>query len=237
MTPPAKAVAVETTSRRGAVALVDEAGRVVAESSFAAGLNHTAGFLPMVADLLEEHAWRPADVGAVYVSIGPGGFTGTRVGVTFAKTFALATGARVVAVPTSRAVVENLPAEATRAAVVVDARRGKIWAERFERGGDGWRSLAAGGLTTMAELAASLPAGSWLVGEGVAYHQAALDGFRLHVADDPTPRVSAVAAVGAAMAREGRYADPFALAPAYVRRPEAEEKRLGLENNINPKSM
>ena len=195
-----KALAIETTSRRGAAALAED-GRVVIESNFTAGLNHTSGLLPLVADLVRRGGWTPGEIEELYVSVGPGGFTGTRVGVTFAKTFAFATGARVVAVPTPRVLVENLPSEAMTAAVVVDARRGKIWAERFARGGDdgrSWASIGRGALTTAAELAASLPRPAWLVGEGVAYHR---DGFGggtqpLAVCDDNLPRVGVVAAVG-----------------------------------------
>ena len=227
-----KALAIETTSRRAAVALVQD-GRVVDEAAFAAGLNHTSGFVPMVAALLRRGGWTPGDVGHVYVSVGPGGFTGTRVGVTFAKTFAFATGAKIVAVPTPDVIVHNLPPEATVGAVVIDARRGKIWGQRFERTGGKsypWSATDAGGLTTIRDLAAELPRPAWLVGEGVAYHRDALDpaDARLEVSDDATPRVRVVAGLGAAMASRGDFADPFALVPAYVRRPEAEEKRLGM---------
>ena len=225
-----RALALETTSRRAAVALV-EGVRVVAEDAFAAGLNHTAGLLPMVEALVRRQGWTPRDLDHVYVSVGPGGFTGTRVGVTLAKTFAFATGAKLVAVPTPRVIVENLTAEARTAAVVVDARRGKIWTQRFERG-DGkpgrWLPLDAGGLTTMADLAALLPRPAWLVGEGVAYHNEPLASAEpgLRVWPDAAPDVAVVATLGTAAADLGRFADPFALTPVYVRRPEAEEKRL-----------
>ena len=224
-----RALAIETTSRRAGAALCQD-GRVVAETVFAAGLNPTAGLLPLVADLTRRHGWRPRDIEHLYLSVGPGGFTGTRVGVTFAKTFAFATGAKIVAVPTPRVLVENLPARATAAAVVVDARRGKIWSQRFARDeSDRWQSTGAGKLTAMADLAASLPRPAWLVGEGVAYHRDALDGS-LEVCDANIPLVAVVAEVGERLAAAGHFADPFALVPAYVRRPEAEEKRLGLSS-------
>ena len=224
-----KALAVETTSRRAAVALAVD-GRVVDEAAFTAGLNHTADLLPLIADLFRRNGWAPGDVGRVDVSVGPGGFTGTRVGVTFAKTFAFATNAKLVAVPTPLVIVENLPPNATDAAVVVDARRGKVWAQRFARTDAAtWKSTGPGGLTTPADLAAALPRPAWLVGEGVAYHRDALrsGGGDLHFCGDAVPRVRVVAAVGEASARAGDFADPFALGPTYVRRPEAEEKRLG----------
>ena len=226
-----RAIAIETTSRRGAAALIED-GRVVDSGSFA-GSPHTVALLPLVDGLVRDQGWTPRDLEHVYVSVGPGGFTGTRVGVTFAKSFAFATGAKVVAVPTPRVIVENLPIEARVAAVVVDARRGKIWGQRFDRrdGETGlWSPIESGGLTTMADLAASLPRPAWLIGEGITYHRDAIDPSdeHLQVFDDPTPQPRVVASLGSAMASRGEFADPFALVPAYVRRPEAEEKRLGL---------
>ena len=223
-----RALVIETTSRRGAAALVEH-GRVADEAAFTAGLNHTAGLLPLVTDLCRRHGWPPREIAHVYVSVGPGGFTGTRVGVTLAKTFAFATGAKVVAVPTPRVLVENLPPEATAAAVVVDARRGLIWAERFEKDAAGaWRSLAPGTLTTPAALVQALPRPVWLVGEGVAYHRHHLAPAdpAVRLADDDLPRVAVVARLGATLAERGVFADAYALTPVYVRRPEAEEKRL-----------
>lgn len=224
------AIAIETTSRQGEAALV-EAGRVVAQGTFAAGVRHAAGLLPLIDGLCRGRGWSPRKIDEIYVSIGPGGFTGTRIGVTFAKTFAFATGARIVPVPTSRVLVENAPAEARHALIVVDARRGKVWTERFTRTDGPWQTAGEGQLTTLAEALARAPRPVWLVGEGTAYHADAIDprDALIHVCSDAQPKASVVATLGWAMARGEQFADPFALVPTYVRRPEAEEKRLGIE--------
>lgn len=231
MTPaPIRAIALETTSRRGEVALVEQ-GRVVAQDAFEAGLGHTAHLLPLVDRLCRSLDWRPGDIEEIYVSIGPGGFTGTRIGVTFAKTFAFATAARLVAVPTPRVLVENAPAEASHALVVVDARRGKAWVEPFIRVAGLWQSAGSPQVTTLTEALTAAPRPVWLVGEGVSYHAAEIDpaDTEARICPDTQPRAAVVASVGWEMARQGGFVDPFSLVPVYVRRPEAEEKRLGLE--------
>src|SRR5689334_12051893 len=101
-----RALALETSGRTGSVALV-EVGNVVAEDQFPHGLRHAAGLVPMIDRLCRERGWAPGDVDEVYVSAGPGSFTGLRVGITVAKTLALATGARVVAVPTADVLARN----------------------------------------------------------------------------------------------------------------------------------
>ncbi len=227
--PHIRALAIETTSRRGEVALVEQ-GAVIAEAAFEAGLKHTAHLVPLVDGLMREAGWAPYEAREVYVSVGPGGFTGTRVGVTFAKSFAFAAGAKVVAVPTPRVVVEDAPPEARHALVVVDARRGKVWAEPFARSGHEWKPAGEPRLTTLSEALAEAPRPIWLLGEGVAYHAGAIDPSdrQVHTAPEAAPRARHVATLGWRMARQGRFTDPFALTPRYVRRPEAEEKRLGI---------
>ena len=209
-----KAIAVETTTRLGQAALV-EGGEVVAVAEFPAGLRHAASLVAEVNRLLKDAGWPPGEVEAVYISAGPGSFTGTRIGVTFAKAFAFAAGAKVVAVPTAAVIAANVGGEAT---VVLDARRGSVW----------WaadRGRAAGVVSTPAELLERLPRPAVLVGEGVAHHREALVAEGVTLADEAVavPRVATVARLGATMGE----ADARALVPIYVRRPEAEEKRLG----------
>lgn len=211
--------------------MVDGA-QVVAVRAFEAGIRHTAGLLPLVRDLCDVRAWKASAIEAVYVSTGPGGFTGTRIGVTFAKTLAFATGAKIVAVPTPLVLLANLPPEANQALVVVDARRGKVWSQQFLRDDpDGeWRRGDDGVLSGLAERIASLPRPIWLIGEGVAYHAADVpaDDAGVRVIEDCVPRAAEVARIGARMARAGQFTPAGGLSPVYVRRPEAEENRLGL---------
>jgi tRNA threonylcarbamoyl adenosine modification protein YeaZ len=69
----------------------------------------------------------------VAVSIGPGSFTGIRIAVTLAKIMAWETSAKVVAVPSFRALAANAPADRPRVVTVFDAKRGGVFASIFER--------------------------------------------------------------------------------------------------------
>jgi tRNA threonylcarbamoyl adenosine modification protein YeaZ len=129
-----RALALETSGRIGSVAAVAD-GMVVAEERFAHGLQHAAQIVPILDRLTKAQGWSPRDVQELYVSAGPGSFTGLRIAVTLAKTMSLATGVKLVAVPTVRVLVENAPPDATHAIIVLDAKRDQIFTARFERVG------------------------------------------------------------------------------------------------------
>jgi len=185
----------------------------------------------MIDRLCRAQGWSPADMREVYVSAGPGSFTGLRIGVTVAKTLALATGAAVVAVPSVEVLARNAPAEARNVVVVLDAKRGQIFTARLTRESESssWATAEPAHLDTLAAMLARSPRPVHLMGEGIPYHKDALP------ADDPDVVVitapdlwqadaAVVASLGYAMARAGRLTDPDRLTPIYVRRPEAEEK-------------
>lgn len=223
----ARALAIETSSRIGSVAAV-EGDTVLAEEQFAHGLQHAAMILPMIDRLCRAQGWSPRGVQELYVSAGPGSFTGLRIGVTLAKTMALATGVKLVAVPTVRVLVENAPAEARHAIIVLDAKRDQIFTARFERVEDQWIEREPAQLASLRDMLSRAPRPVHLLGEGIPYHQ------KFVPTDDPglivtqpecwRPQAAVVARLGRGMALAGRFTDPDRFIPIYLRKPEAEEK-------------
>jgi tRNA threonylcarbamoyladenosine biosynthesis protein TsaB len=221
------ALAIETSGRIGSVAAVED-GVVLAERDFPHGLQNAALILPLIDDLCRERGWKPADVRELYVSAGPGSFTGLRIGVTLAKTLGFATGAKVVAVPTVRVLARNAPAEARHLVIVLDAKRDQIFTARFERRADDWTEAEPAHLGDLPSMLARSPRPVHLLGEGIPYHQ------KFIPADDPGVVVTApelwrahahhVATLGHEAARRGEFTDPFRFTPIYIRLPEAEEK-------------
>lgn len=222
-----RALAIETSGRVGSVALVQD-GAVVAADQFPHGLKHAAEMIPRIDRLCQSLSWKRRDVQEVYVSAGPGSFTGLRIGITLAKTLALATGARLVAVPTVRVLVRNAPPEATNVVIVLDAKRDQIFSARFARTNGTWVEEEPARLTDLAAALRTSPRPVWLIGDGLPYHQKWVpqDDPEVRVTDPQSwqARATAVAEEGAQMARAGTFADPDRLIPIYIRRPEAEEK-------------
>ena len=233
MTDLGRGLAIETSGREGSVALVD-GETILAEATFAHGLKHAAGIVPMIDRLLTEQRWRPADLRQIFVSTGPGSFTGLRIGITVAKTLAMTTGARLVAVPTLAVLAENAPAEATHLIVVLDAKRDQIFTARFARTlGKAWSVEESARLDTLTAMLSRSPRPHCppypvhLLGEGIPYHRAFIPAdSAVIVTAEPTwtAHAAVVARLGRGLACEGVFADPLTLTPLYVRRPEAEEK-------------
>jgi tRNA threonylcarbamoyladenosine biosynthesis protein TsaB len=224
MTPTIRALALETSGRIGSVALARDS-QVLAEEQFPHGLQHAAKILTIIDSLCRAQGWRPRDVSEVYVSVGPGSFTGLRVGVTVAKTLAMVTGVNVVAVPTVRVLAENAPLEAKHVMIVLDAKRGQIFTARFERAEQSWIEREPAHLDTLAAMIARAPRPVHLLGEGMPYHPIGTEeGIILTAAPAWQARAAAVAKLGWELARRGQFADPLKLIPLYVRLPEAEEK-------------
>lgn len=227
MAPMPRAVALETSGRTGSVALAEN-GSVLAEEQFSHGLKHAAGIVPIIDRLCRARAWKPGELDEVYVSVGPGSFTGLRVGVTVAKTLALATGAKVVAVPTVEVLARNAPPGWRHAVIVLDAKRDQVFTASFDNQDGTPTTREAAHLGDLRSILSRTPRPVHLIGEGIPYHQQFIP------IDDPgvivTPgglwqaRAAAVVEVGHQLARHGRFIEPDALTPLYIRRPEAEEK-------------
>lgn len=226
-----RAIAIETSGRVGSIALVD-GDSISPDEQFQHGLKHAAEILPTIDRLCRARGWRPNQIDELYISAGPGSFTGLRIAVTLAKTLAMATGAKIVAVPTVRVLVENAPAEARHVVIVLDAKRDQIFTSRFERQDGAWKETESAHLGSLATMIARSPRPLHLVGEGVPYHAKFIpvDGSIVVTPEESwRARAGVVAKLGRAMAEQGDFVDPLKFTPIYIRKPEAEEKREAQE--------
>lgn len=222
----ARALAIETSGRSGSVAIVEN-GRVVAEDHFPHGLQNAAQMIPRIDRLCRDRGWAPTDFTEIYVSVGPGSFTGLRIGVTLAKTLAFVTGAKLVAVPSVRVLARNAPPEADNLLIVLDAKRDQVFTARFVREARGWAEREPAHLDNLAAMLERSGRRVWLLGEGIPDHQkfipAGDNGVIVTPVEAWQPRAAAVAEEGRVMAAAGEFTDPDHLNPLYIRVPEAQE--------------
>jgi tRNA threonylcarbamoyladenosine biosynthesis protein TsaB len=164
----------------------------------------------------------------VYVSVGPGSFTGLRVGITTARTLAQALPrVRCVAVPTAWAIAEQTISHKLQwenLGVIMDARRGEFHASLFARGPDGAVEILPGGSTTAAEFLSAAPRPLVLVGEGLPY--ADISAPQVTIVEPAAthlhlPTAEGVWRLGRKLATAGRFTDYNRLLPIYARKPEA----------------
>ncbi len=220
-------VAIETSGRLGSVAL-GLAGEPVDVVAFSTEANHAVELLPTIERLTARQGWAADSVDQFYVSAGPGSFTGLRIGITVARTLAMAVGAKVVAVPTADVLAYNaldLPDPPEHLAVVLDAKRKQVYTAVFRLDGGWYRKVVDACVMVPADLLARTARPLALLGEGVAYHRSALTGSEVSVLDEELnrPRAEVVLELGWELAGSGHFADPRSLVPIYLRRPEAED--------------
>jgi len=218
---PRRLLAIETSGRFGSVAAIEanEANEPVLLTSRSLGEDQRSArsLAPAIAELLVSTGWERASIGCVGVAVGPGSFTGLRVGVTTAKAMAFAWDAALVGIDTLAALAHAAHPEA-RGWAVLDAQRGELYAAPFDH-----RSAGATRRVPLAELAAALRPGDTLIGpvaSMVEQQATRSDGAFL----DVEPAASDVAKLAWRRWLAGEIDDPLTLVPAYHRTSAAEEK-------------
>jgi len=216
-------LAVETSGLSGSLALY-ESGRLVAERLLESeGRRHAQTLVSESGQLLSSQGLTPGDLSAVAVSVGPGSFTGLRVGLVFAKTLAWLRGIPLLSVNTLQAMAQQCAEGHAEVLSISDAQRGEVFSVLCRRD--------AAGLMRMVEEVrvqspgALSPAGV-VAGSVVEQHRAVLEGqFSGRCLLPVWPRAATVAILGADQLMRGESANVEQLEPLYVRPSYAEEKR------------
>ena len=130
-----RTIALESSHSSGSIALF-EAERLLAELDLGAkeqggGQRTAQSLVPALQSMLRHAGWKPRDVELIAITDGPGSFTGLRAGVTTAKVFAYATGAKVVAANTLEVVAAQANVISARLWVVMDAQRQQVFVAQF----------------------------------------------------------------------------------------------------------
>ncbi len=185
----------------------------------------------MIDELLAGAGVRLAELGAYAVSIGPGSFTGLRIGLATVKGLAFPDALPVAAVSTLAALCASAGGAGPTAALL-DARRGALYAACVSRPGLTRADLLPDCVAAPADLAARLPQGARVVvGEGAREGASVLARRRPDLAllelPDGGASARSVALLGTALLAAGEGRDAAELAPAYLRRAEAEARRTG----------
>lgn len=166
-----RVLGIETSTSQAGVALLD-GGKLVLERASARPKQSAERLLPMIAEVLAEAGWQASSLDRLGVSIGPGSFTGLRVGIACAQGLSLGLEVPLVGVTSLRAMARVVP-ESIRGLRVplLDARRGEVFAAAYEAGPRAAEHLAP--LAILADaarhrLSTDLPAPLVWLGSGLA---------------------------------------------------------------------
>lgn len=230
---------IDTTTLVGSVGIIDETG-LLGESILNIKRTHSERLMPTLSRLLEDVGIVLEDVDLISVSLGPGSFTGVRIGVTTAKTLAQALNKPLVGVYSLDVLAENLANVQGLVCPILDARKQEVYTAIYQADGTGKlsRLLDYSALGTK-ELLDKIPTNQervYFLGDGVKVYgqllKESLSGrYRTVPHNLLVPRGSTVARLGLDKWQAGLTKTNFlAIEPFYLRKSEAElawEKKQG----------
>ncbi len=223
---------IETSTTTGSVAIVSDQ-RVIAQYSLNIEVTHSERLMATIDRVLRDTGLTMQQMDGFAVAVGPGSFTGLRIGLAAIKGLALVTGRPVAAVPTLEALARNLPYADAPVCPLLDARKKEVYAGVYSFRGDRLEQLVPDAAVPIASLAGIVKGMVILSGEASLLYRKELEeafGGRARFAPHAAalPSAATVAEAGLELIRSGRQTDPDSLVPLYIRRPEAEvawEKR------------
>jgi tRNA threonylcarbamoyladenosine biosynthesis protein TsaB len=213
---------IETSGRSGQVALAG-GEMILGMRRLEEARRHARDLAPALADLLRGQGWKARELNAVLISRGPGSYTGLRVGIMSAKTFAYATGCVLLGIDTFAVIAHQAPPEANQLDVLADAQQGKVYHQSFQRKADGWHANSTLSIVAFDDWLSRRDPASWVSGPGLALYGPRLpESIRRAANSDPT--VESLLTLGLRRYLIGDRDDPYTLEPLYLRPSAAEEQ-------------
>ena len=232
-------LAFDSTAKVASVALLSD-DRPVASYQINAGLTQSELLLPMAEHILSSLSLGFSDIGLFAVSVGPGPFTGVRIGSALVKGLAFGRGIPCVGVSTLEALANNLAGFPGLLLPVMDARRAQVYTATFRSEGGVPVRLTPDRALPIGALVEELRAASETVcpvGDGVTAVLPALRDAGIPViAPPPVLTDENAVSVGRVAYRKyltGDTVSDEALRPVYLRLPQAERERLEKEKNAS----
>ena len=225
---------IETATASQSVALLQDQ-EVLAEASWSATDTRGGKLLPMIDSVLRQAGLVPGSIDAIAVSVGPGSFTGVRVGLATAKGLVLGTSACLVDVSTLEALAAGYDMRKGTLCALLHAGRGELYAALYSLGDDSELQAICPAFVLSPEAVASralalITGEIHLIGDGVVRHrdrlEAAFQG-RGRITDDglsAVPSATMVARLAFARMKSATTELPRhkEIVPVYLRRAEAE---------------
>jgi tRNA threonylcarbamoyladenosine biosynthesis protein TsaB len=230
-------LALDTSTDRAAVGL-SIGTEVHSTLTLAAPGRHGRDLIPQLAVTLRDAGLGPRDVDLIAVGLGPGSYTGLRVGLAAAKTLAYATGVPIIGLDSMEALARNAPAKALRISVIADAQRGDVYLAEFVRDGPGAAlvSTLSSRIEPLSDWLARLEPGVLVLGPGLeapSIRAALPPGISTPGSGLDQPDGRRLLELAREAWESGRRDNPWLLEPRYLRKSAAEEQ---WERNRKPKS-
>lgn len=232
-----KILAIDTSSQSAGCALTED-DFILGEFFTNIKLTHSQTIMPMVQSLLEQTRISLGEVDLFAVTHGPGSFTGLRIGLSAVKGMAHALGKHCIGISTLEALAIPFSGQSCVVAPVLDARCSQVYTALFRWSGNTFTRLEEDSALTIQQLEDRLKNvenSVFLVGDGAKMCYTILNEQNPALLT-PSPallyvRASSVALAAGRLFAAGGGISPGALAPAYLRLPQAERELLARQSN------
>jgi len=214
-----RVLGIETSGERGGIALLED-GQVRGTRLFGKGMIHGREIAPSIRAVLADLGWPAGAIDLIACDIGPGSYTGLRVGLAAAKGLALALGKPLVGVASLDALAEAARGRARVLCPAIDARWEQVYGAVYEDGRRAGPYLAE----KPDAFAARVPKDALVFGDALDAYGGLFRDARKGPRELWDPRPGTVALLGQRLHQEGVRHDPAALVPLYLRPTEAELK-------------
>jgi len=216
-------LAIDTATRMPSLALYD-GERVVAEETWRSVDGHTVEVVPGLVRMLERQRVLPSELRGIAVALGPGSFTGLRIGLSVAKGLALTLAIPLMGIPTLDILAYAQARRRGSVCAMLQAGRGRVSVAFYRRGRGQWQRQGDYRLTTLDELCAEVETRTFFCGEIDAQAAELLRerlGAKAVVASPASSlrRAGYLAELGWQRLERGEVDDPTTLAPIYLRHP------------------
>ena len=238
-----KILAFDSTAKAASVAVCD-GERLLGLYSIDNGLTQSELLLPMAENLLASLKLSFSDIELLAAAVGPGSFTGVRIGVSLVKGIAFGRNIPCVAVSTLEELAENISTLEGILVPTMDARRGQLYTAIFKSDGESAERISPDSAMSTEELAEKLKEYEgkriYLSGDGYTVAKRALTNLGIKTENTPelliTENAYSCAKVAIKKYRRGEYTTDLEYAPTYLRLPQAERERLEKINKEGTKN-
>ena len=223
-------LALDTATQAGSVALMDQ-GRTVLSRYFEIGLQHSQRLFVEIEEVLETAGCVLQTLEAIAVSVGPGSFTGLRIGLSTAKGLCLGSGVDLVTVSTLEAVAARLPYARYPVCVILDARKKEVYSALYDMSAGYPQLLSTPRILGPADLLEERAGQETIyTGDGTSTYAeliTACPRARLAPLSCSRPEAWTVGLLAQTKLKSGELADLATTEPEYLRKPDAQTGALG----------
>lgn len=221
-----KILAVETSTMMGSVAIMDEGG-LIAEYRLNIKATHSERLMRTIDEVLKDSGLRLKDLDGYAVSIGPGSFTGLRIGLSTVKGLAYITKKPIAAIPTLDALAFNIPFSRYQVCPMLDARKMEVYTALYYFTDGEFLKPVDDCVIKPESFLKEIKEPTVFLGEGAYIYKELIKkslGTLAHFAPlaKQLPSAANVAELGLKAIMSNRVEEPATLSPRYIRKSEAE---------------